>query len=276
MGLWLCLCRVCLYHLFYSGGEDYENKPHAVGYATSEDGLHWTKYANNPILTMDPAISSGGIPYAQSVVDGDMWVLFFNDDQYLTVRRATAPDPTGPWTIDPQPVLEPGGPLDWDADNIAVNTVIHDADQYVLYYHSKANTIGMATSPDGITWTKYNDPATTTNLYAASDPVFTVGEKVAWDSNQVVPTVLHTDRGWEMFYMGSDVEQTWGLGYATSLDGITWTRFGDEPVMKVMPQEYFFWLEGILIVDGQYYIYHDMYTQTGSELGVTMATVTWE
>ena len=264
------------YHMFYAGGEDFSAKPHAIGYATSEDGLHWTKSASNPILKMNPAIASGDIPYAMPVVDGDTWVLYFNDSQYLTIRRATAPAPTGPWTMDEQPVLEAGGSQEWDAAAIAINTVFHDPDQYVLYYHPKAFAIGMATSPDGITWTKYNDPATTDPKYANSDPVFVVGEKGAWDSSDVVPTVLHTDRGWEMFYMGSgDSGQTWDLGYATSADGVIWTRFGDGPVMA-RPAEYFFWLEGTLIVDDQYYIYHDMFSATGVDLGVVVATVTWE
>ena len=37
-----------LYRMWYSGGEQYE--PNAIGYATSPDGLTWTKHAQQPDL----------------------------------------------------------------------------------------------------------------------------------------------------------------------------------------------------------------------------------
>ena len=36
------------YRMWYSGGE--QNEPNAIGYATSPDGLTWTKHADNPIF----------------------------------------------------------------------------------------------------------------------------------------------------------------------------------------------------------------------------------
>lgn len=271
-----------LYHMFYTGGENFVvmSKPRAIGYATSKDGLTWTKYANNPILRMDPAISTEGVPHAVPIVDGDMWALYFNNrvepNESQFILRATASSPTGPWTIDKQPALQVGGVRDWDRV-LEINTVLRTPDQYVLYYTPKAVGIGMATSPDGISWTKHNDPTTTKPPFANSDPVFTAGTTGAWDSSFVMPTVLYTDRGWEMFYDGSsDGGNTWNLGYATSPDGITWNRFGDKPVMT-SPSEYKFRLEGILVVDNQYYIYHDMFSSsTSSDIGVSIATVTYE
>jgi beta-1,2-mannobiose phosphorylase / 1,2-beta-oligomannan phosphorylase len=38
-----------LWGLWYSAGEQYE--PNAIGYATSPDGLRWTKYPANPVMT---------------------------------------------------------------------------------------------------------------------------------------------------------------------------------------------------------------------------------
>jgi glycosyl hydrolase family 32 len=38
-----------LWRLWYSAGEQYE--PNAIGYATSPDGLRWTKYPANPVMT---------------------------------------------------------------------------------------------------------------------------------------------------------------------------------------------------------------------------------
>ena len=44
-----------IFKMWYSGGEQYE--PDAIGYATSKDGLHWTKWDKNPIFKADPAQS---------------------------------------------------------------------------------------------------------------------------------------------------------------------------------------------------------------------------
>ena len=37
-----------IFRMWYSGGEQYE--PNAIGYATSPDGLHWTKHVSNPVF----------------------------------------------------------------------------------------------------------------------------------------------------------------------------------------------------------------------------------
>ena len=44
-----------LYHMWYSGGEQQE--PNAIGYATSPDGLTWTKYEQNPVFTGDQSLT---------------------------------------------------------------------------------------------------------------------------------------------------------------------------------------------------------------------------
>jgi hypothetical protein len=42
-----------IWKMWYSAGQQYE--PNAIGYATSTDGLHWDKYAANPVMTPDPS-----------------------------------------------------------------------------------------------------------------------------------------------------------------------------------------------------------------------------
>ena len=42
-----------LYRMWYSAGEQYE--PNSIGYATSPDGLHWTRHLKNPVFAADPA-----------------------------------------------------------------------------------------------------------------------------------------------------------------------------------------------------------------------------
>jgi len=41
-----------LFRMWYSGGE--QNEPNAIGYATSPDGLKWTRHEGNPVFIPDP------------------------------------------------------------------------------------------------------------------------------------------------------------------------------------------------------------------------------
>ena len=43
--------QMSLYRMWYSAGE--RNEPNAIGYATSRDGLHWSKHKANPIFAAD-------------------------------------------------------------------------------------------------------------------------------------------------------------------------------------------------------------------------------
>ena len=78
--------------------------------------------------------------------------------------------------------------------------------------------IGVATSADGVTWE------------APTEPVFRPDpDPEAWDHFRVrSPSVIRMDDGWVMTYMASWRLSTPGFrsdfGYATSPDGVTWTR----------------------------------------------------
>ena len=93
--------------------------------------------------------------------------------------------------------------------------------------------IGLATSSDGINWTKFDDPATTSDLYAESDPVLKPAPfSSQWDSLGVwYSHVRTTATGWEMYYTGTS-PGTDSLGYASSLDGVTWSKDVDNPIFE--------------------------------------------
>src|SRR5687767_14449720 len=104
-----------------------------------------------------------------------------------------------------------------------------------MYYASNtpngpAGGIGIATSDDGITWTKYDDP-TTGGAYAESDPIFGAGEEGAWDALSVFqPNVVRTENGYVMLYSGIKNPSPPQRGFAFSEDGLTWTRHTQNPV----------------------------------------------
>ena len=77
--------------------------------------------------------------------------------------------------------------------------------------------IGYAISPDGIEWTKYNDPVTTIPLYSESDPVMLPGPNGSWDDQFVVSgsaiyDSIHSNL--KLYYGGGDTDGKAQIGYA--------------------------------------------------------------
>ena len=80
--------------------------------------------------------------------------------------------------------------------------------------------IGYATSTDGISWTKQ-----------PGNPVLSAGPEGAWDGEKVAdPNVLFDGTTYHMWYAGND-GSGWQIGYATSTDGVTWTKSPSNPVL---------------------------------------------
>ena len=139
--------------------------------------------------------------------------------------------------------------------------------------------IGMATSPDGVHWQKYNDPATNDPAFAESDPVLKVSAE-GWDSTRVIdPNVIQTADGWEMIYLatsgsGKFTQGEFSFGVASSPDGIQWTKSDRNPVLsnKDHSQWSQAFLATLLYVDGTYFLYFDFVTPSARGTNVYLAT----
>jgi predicted GH43/DUF377 family glycosyl hydrolase len=146
------------------------------------------------------------------------------------IGRATAPGPLGPWTPDPDPVLQPGEAGTWDSLLVAGGGVFKTEQGYIMFYFGAnrqvRDAIGVATSPDGVTWTKFDDLSTTDALYAESDPVLVADAE--WEIRSLGGAdIVRTDDGWVMVYGNKTVTRA---GIATSPDGFTWTKYESNPV----------------------------------------------
>ena len=236
-----------LYYAFYCGASSLIAGPIATGYATSEDGLTWEKNPSNPVFEGDgTGFDAFSVCDPAVVVDGDTWVLYYDGSATTMpgpgIGRATAPDPGGPWTRSANPVLVGGSAGAWDSGLTFPDTVVATEGAYVMYYTGSfaftnpltGMQIGRATSPDGITWTKYNDPNTPSGPFAESDPVLDLGPPGSWDANIAwAGAVRETDAGWEMFYAGNRSPGSGlDIGHATSPDGIHWTKSSANPILE--------------------------------------------
>jgi hypothetical protein len=249
------------FHVFHDGAS---NVQQSLGYKYSTDGVNFSAPSpDDPILTPDMIYAAGldmtgNLNIGTVLVDGKQWVMYFtagsSDDLapgtfHGSIGRATAPTPTGPWKLDPKPVLEPGATGAWDALPIGYASVVRAGERWVMYYSQGAG-IGMATSADGLAWTRYDDPGTTEALYAHGDPVLQddgsgkyvplVGDKVK---------VAQVGSGWIMTYEGS----SGGIEYSTSVDGLHWT-----PAIKIVDTAQIrlsIYLSALVVHDGTAYLY---------------------
>ena len=138
-------------------------------------------------------------------------------ETYMIVKD---PHPV-PWMLGGV-VLDLGGPGDWDEKSIESPTVIRlEKGSYAMWYRGQtyADKIGRimyATSGDGLNWTKKGVVMIPTEQYE--------GEKVD------PMTVISEGGVYKMWYGG---QASGGcVCYATSPDGINWTKYDSNPVLK--------------------------------------------
>ncbi len=279
------------FHMFRNGFQGWPASVE-IGYLTSDDGTTWTEVTPDPVFyTADAPFSVRAALASSALVEDDgTWVLYFylwprafGSSVHLgAIARATAPAPQGPWTMDTELSLSRGSAGEWDDGQLVAPSVIKTDEGYVMYYsgwgaNTASNGIGMATSSDGITWTKYNDPATTEAPYAESDPVFLPStEAGAWDSERVAqPRVRLTPDGYVMLYRsskGADRDKAYGL--AISQDGLHWERVGSSPVFSDAETNLRgIWYAELEYHNGTYYGYFEI--QRGSVFQTDIYVGTW-
>jgi len=142
-----------VYRMWYSGGEQYE--PNALGYATSPDGLAWTKHPDNPIFRpdTDSEWEKHKVTACQVVRQGDWHVMFyigFRDEHHAQIGLARSKDGITGWQRHPSnPILAPT-PGQWDHDACYKPFAILDQGRWLLWYNGRRGSveqIGLAIHP---------------------------------------------------------------------------------------------------------------------------------
>ena len=216
------------YKMWYRGQDS--SLTSRIGYATSVDGVTWTKHG----IVLEPTPGSWDSAYisAPFVMKDDgvyrMWYCGATDIGGIARKIGYAESTDGiSWIKHPNFVLE-GDASEWDAYSLGNHPVIKEDGTFKMWYGAEnayggIDHIGYATSADGINWTKY-----------AGNPVFLAGS-ANWNSDAVVPgTLMKKDNTYMMWFFGQQGSEI-NIGYATSEDGIVWNEYGENPVLEIDP-----------------------------------------
>ncbi|MBW1895287.1 MAG: hypothetical protein JRI91_16590 [Deltaproteobacteria bacterium] len=231
------------YKMWYAGWSPSE-KAGGIGYATSPDGINWTKNKLNPVFPAgSSAWEAGALDwFCVLPVQGGgykMWYTAYNAALTKSgIGYATSVDGMV-WQTDTlnNPVFTSGITGQWDEYVFNPHVLFLDG-VYHMFYEGRQSSgnprkMGWATSGDGIHWNKYNDP-NTSGLYAESDPVLTPSSG-QWDGNFIEPgTVMLEGDSLRLWYSGNLTPTStnlWRVGHATApFDSITTGLFDMEDI----------------------------------------------
>ena len=192
---------------------------------TSSDARTWTLQVDDSLDELSDGLGNPGAMPTTVVQIGDEWAMYLtgtvaSEEQGWDIWMATAPGLDGPWTRGEEPVLRRGDAGAWDAGGLDFPTVVAGAAGWEMYYSgiptadANEGSVGRATSEDGIAWTKDEAPIVEPGICGGFD------ERAIHQ-----PRVLQTATRYLMAYAGYSGDDTSRpqVGYADSLDGLTWS-----------------------------------------------------
>jgi predicted GH43/DUF377 family glycosyl hydrolase len=222
------------YEMWYCGSYGYSSGwyPYSVGLAYSPDGVTWTKYAGNPVLS--PTVGSWDasmISPCWVARESGQYKMWYYGSVNNVKKLGYATSPNGIiWTKNPNPILS-AGTAAWEAGGVLWPSILNNSGGYTMFYTGvdAAGTVyrlGRATSLDGINWQRDT----------INNPVISVGAPGQWDDLGVTAGLncLKIDNIIYMWYTAWSISISRGrVGLATSTnDGVTWAKYSGNPVLN--------------------------------------------
>lgn len=127
-----------IYRMWYSGGEIGE--PDAIGYAESRDGIHWSRYNNNPVFQPDTThyCEMKKVTAGYLLIQDEWYYMFyigFDGDGRPSCCLARSRDGITGWERHPDNPIIAGTDGFWDHDGVYRVNVIADEKGYNLWYN---------------------------------------------------------------------------------------------------------------------------------------------
>lgn len=203
------------FRLWYEGSS---GSMSGIGHATSTDGRTWVKDPGNPVLTPGEWYDVYGVAGASVVLVAGVYHMWYGGvgvDLHGRICHATSLDGVA-WTKDPVGVLTLGPPGSPDSQELLHPWVIHEEPLLRMWYNGHDGLdqrILYATSTNATTWQR------------SATPALEPGPAGDWDDALLgMMCVLRRGEVYDMFYTAADQADAFGIGHASSPDGIVWTK----------------------------------------------------
>lgn len=227
------------YHMWYTGFEGYSDTTLLkLGYASSLDGITWTRHPANPIFKESwvedmMVLKHEGVYYMFAEGKGDIAKLLTSTDRIhwdnqgdLDVRLTNGqPLSKGPY----------GTPTAW-----------FEKDVWYLFYERNDEGIWLATSSDLKTWTNVQD-----------DPVISMGPETYDKFGVAVNQIIKHKGFYYAYYHGTAFEdwRDWTMNVAVSEDLVHWKKFDKNPILRDNKSS------GITVHDGERFRFYTMHPE---------------
>jgi len=222
------------WHLWYTGYNEARSDSRFLGYATSNDGLHWTRWPGNPLTTQ------GWVEDMQVVKQGDTYYMFAEgrDDiaHLLTSKDRLHWQEQGNFDIryvngqrlTPGPY---GTPVGWFENN-----------GWYLFYERHDAAVWLARSTDLKVWTNVQD-----------EPVLRPGPD-DYDRRAIaLDQVIKYHGRYYGYYHALPAKGAWDTCVAVSDDLIHWRKYPRNPLVEGDKSS------GIVVDDGRQYRLYTMH-----------------
>lgn len=200
------------YHMWYTG-QNWSSTPSregrqdghsSIGYATSSDGLHWTRRLSQPVLSPqlpweDVSVMCPDVLWDEKNKQWRMWYSAGAQYEPNAIGHATSKDGMN-WVKDPaNPIFRPDPRYDWEKQRVAGIQVILHRDWFYAFYIGYRDIdhaqIGVARSRDGLhDWER-----------CPSNPIIrAIGQGFDADACYK-PYAIYSEGKWMLWYNGRNV-----------------------------------------------------------------------
>ena len=226
------------YHMWYTGYQKDNLDTLYLGYASSPDGISWTRYQKNPVFT-------GNWTEDMMVVHSDSLYIMFAEGRGDTAHMLTSADKIHWKDHGSLNILTKGGqPL--SPGPYGTPTVWKEDSTWYLFYERNDSAIWLASSIDLQVWRNVQD-----------EPVLNKGPELYDKYGVALNQVIKHNGKYYGYYHGTAFEDwhEWSTNVAVSTDLRNWKKYGNNPIMKENKSS------GITVHDGSQYRLYTMHPE---------------